>query len=83
MLLLALVLLGTALALAVLCPRVLTAGRWHLFHPRAALTVWFGSFGVSHSSSTWMAWSGLTNTVVVAGTHEGVPELSLTFRRNV
>ena len=46
MLLLALVLLGTALALAVLCPRVLTAGRWHLFHPRAALTVWFGSFGV-------------------------------------
>ena len=46
MLLLALVLLGTAIALAVLCPRVLTAGRWHLFHPRAALTVWFGSFGV-------------------------------------
>jgi len=45
-LLLALVLLGTALALAVLCPRVLTAGRWHLFHPRAALTVWFGAFGV-------------------------------------
>lgn len=29
-----------------LCPRVLTAGRWHLFHPRAALTVWFGAFGV-------------------------------------
>lgn len=46
MLLLTLILLGTALALAVLCPRVLTAGRWHLFHPRAALTVWFGAFGV-------------------------------------
>lgn len=43
---LALALLGAAIALAVFCPHVLTAGRWHLFHPRAALTAWFGSFGV-------------------------------------
>lgn len=46
MLLLTLVLLGTAIAIAVLCPRLLTAGHWHLFHPRAALTAWFGSFGI-------------------------------------
>jgi len=25
---------------------MLTAGQWHLFHPRAALTAWFGSFGL-------------------------------------
>lgn len=46
MLLLALVLLGAAIALAVLCPRFLTVGRWQLFYPRVALTVWFGSFGM-------------------------------------
>lgn len=46
MLLLAFALIGTALSLAVLCPRVLTIGQWQLFHPRAALTVWFGSFGL-------------------------------------
>lgn len=51
MLLLALVLLGTAITLAMLCPRLLTVGRWHLFHPRAALTVWFGSFGVGIASA--------------------------------
>jgi Zn-dependent protease with chaperone function len=45
-LLLAFALLGTAITLAVLCPRLFAAGRWHLFHPRAALTVWFGTFGV-------------------------------------
>lgn len=61
MLLLALVLLGTAIALAALCPRLLTVGRWHLFHPRAALTAWFGSFGVGIAT----ALAGIALGVVV------------------
>ncbi|KAB1641434.1 M56 family metallopeptidase [Gulosibacter chungangensis] len=51
MLPLALTLLGTAVALALLCPHLLTKGRWQLFHPRAALTIWFGSFGLGATAA--------------------------------
>lgn len=43
---LALVLIGTAVGLAILCPRMLAGGRWQLLYPRIALTIWFGLFGL-------------------------------------
>lgn len=67
MLILAVALVSLALALAAICPRVLTNGRWQLLHPRVALTIWFGSFAVG----VVLVLAGLSLSVVgaVSATH--------------
>lgn len=70
MLYLALAFLGTAGALALLCPRVLAKRRWQLFHPRAALTIWFGSFGLGAA----IAFSGVAlGIVAIESVQHAVP----------
>ncbi|RGE21461.1 M56 family metallopeptidase [Leucobacter sp. wl10] len=62
MLILALSLVGAALLLALLCPRLLTLGNWQLLHPRVALTAWFGSF----AAGVALAIAGLSLSVAAA-----------------